>query len=86
MTRSTDTDVVVLVVATLDLKELWYPMEPEKTTGSYWYTSLQRLLVRLSQSISPSSMPLQGATQHPSSLGELSRCYKDISGPGRDPL
>ena len=23
MTRSTDTDVVVLVVATLDLKELW---------------------------------------------------------------
>ena len=49
MTRSTDTDVVVLVVATLDLKELWCPMEPEKTTGSYWYISLQRLLVRLSQ-------------------------------------
>ena len=44
-------------------------MEPEKATGSYWHISLQRLLVHLSQSLSPSSMPLRGATQHPSSMG-----------------
>ena len=69
MIRSTDTDVVVLVVATLDLKELWMSSGTRKTTGSYWHISLQRLLFHLSQSLSPSSMPLQGATQHPSSLG-----------------
>ena len=44
-------------------------MEPEKTTESYWHISLQRLLVHLTKSVSPSSMPLQGATQHPSSPG-----------------
>ena len=70
MIRSTDTDLVALVVATLDLKELWVSYGTrKKTTESYWHISLQRLLVHLSKSVSPSSMPLQGATQHPSSPG-----------------
>ena len=44
-------------------------MKPEKAIRSYRHISSQRLLVQLNQSISLSSMPWQGATQHPPSLG-----------------
>ena len=56
MIRSTDTDVVVLVAC--------YNFRPKGIMGVLWNQKKPQ-----DQSLSPSSMPLQGATQHPSSMG-----------------